>query len=318
MARFRRWASIAVGLSVLGYVAYAVYKGLSETTTELVGFDWPLYVPILGLTLVNYGLRYLKWSYLLTRLGIRVPHRTNVWIFLAGLAMVISPAKAGEIVKPWLVRTCAGGSLLKTVPALVVERGTDGIAVAILAAVGVSTYYAEATSVIYWTLGVSLLAVVAISVRPVAIGILRAIGRIGPLERPARHLEDVYEATRACLEPVPFAVTMAASLVAWFAECVGYWLVFRGLHVAASLDAATFLYAFATVFGAPSPGGLGVADAALAEGAPRVIEAITAPQALAASLLVRLATLWLGVGFGAVALMRMETVIARARAEAAG
>jgi glycosyltransferase 2 family protein len=313
MASFRRWAAVAVALSVLGYLAYALYKGLGETAGELASFSWGLYVPVLLLTLVNYGLRYAKWSFLLGRLGIVVPHRINLWIFATGLAMVISPAKAGELVKPWLVRTCAGGSVMKTVPALVVERGTDGLAVAILAAVGVSTYYSEATSVIYWTIGLSLLFVAAISVRPLAIGALRALGRVGPLARTARHLEDVYEATRTCLEPVPFAVTMAASLVAWFAECIGYWLVFRGLGVEASLDSATFLYAFATVFGAPSPGGMGIADAALAEGAREVITGITGPQALAASMLIRIATLWFGVALGAVALLRMERVIAAAR-----
>jgi uncharacterized membrane protein YbhN (UPF0104 family) len=313
MIRFRRWAAIAVALAVLGYLAYAVIHGLSETWEELAAFDWPLYAPVLGLTLVNYGLRYAKWSYLLGRLGISIPHRTNVWIFLAGLAMVISPAKAGEIVKPYLVREAAAGSMVRTVPALVVERGTDGLAVVILAAVGVSTYYAAASSMIYWTIGGSLLAVAAISVRPVALGALRTLGQIGPLASTARRLEDVYEATRTCLEPAPFALTMGASLVAWYAECVGYWLVFRGLGVDTTVGAATFLYAFATVFGAPSPGGMGLADAALAEGAAQVIPQITGPQALAASILIRIATLWFGVALGAVALLRAERVIEGAR-----
>lgn len=317
MIRFRRWAAIAVALAVLGYLGYAVWKGLSATAGELAGFAWPLYVPVLGLTLVNYGLRYAKWSFLLGRLGITVPHRINVWIFASGLAMVISPAKAGEIVKPYLVRTCADGPVLRTVPALVVERGTDGLAVAILAAIGVSTYYARASSLIYVTIALSFAFVALISVRPVALAALHAMGRVGPLRATARHLEEVYEATRTCLEPVPFVVTMAMSLVAWFAECIGYWLIFRGLGVATTVGAATFLYAFATVFGAPSPGGMGIADAALTEGAQTVIAGITPPQALAASMLVRLATLWFGVALGAVALLRMEAVIAAARAAAA-
>lgn len=317
MVRFRRWAAVAVALAALGYLGYAVWKGLSATAAELAGFAWALYVPVLALTLVNYALRYAKWSFLLGRLGIEVPHRINVWIFAAGLAMVISPGKAGEIVKPYLVKTCADGPVLRTVPALVVERGTDGLAVVILAAVGVSTYYARATSLIYGTIGMVLACVVLISVRPAAIGALRALARIPPLARTARHLEDVYEATRTCLEPVPFAVTMAMSLVAWFAECIGYWLIFKGLGVTTTLGAATFLYAFATVFGAPSPGGMGIADAALAEGARELIRDIDAPQALAASILVRLATLWFGVAIGAVALLRMERVIAAARVQPA-
>ena len=85
--------------------------------------------------------------------------------------------------------------------------------------------------------------------------------------------------------------------------------MFKGLGVAATLDQSTFLYAFSTVFGAPSPGGMGMADLALSEGALSMIHGITPGQALAASLLVRVATLWFGVVLGAFALLRMEQVI---------
>lgn len=312
MARFRRWAAAAVALAVLGYLLYAVWKGIAATGRELATFRWSLYLPVLGLTCVNYGLRYGKWHLLLRQLEVGLPHRTNGWIFLAGLAMVISPGKAGELVKPYLIQVCTGAPMLRTVPALVVERGTDGLAVVLLAAIGVSTYYAEARALIYGTIAISLLLVVALSFRPVAreaIGLLAGIG----LRGPAIRLQEVYDATWTCLRPWSLALTMAMSLVAWFAECVGYLLVLQGLGVDAHLGAATFLYSFATVFGAPSPGGMGISDAALVEGAVQIVDGITAPQALAASLLIRIATLWFGVLLGAFALLRMERVIAQHR-----
>ncbi|HWV37740.1 MAG TPA: hypothetical protein VN033_04600, partial [Vulgatibacter sp.] len=54
----------------------------------------------------------------------------------------------------------------------------------------------------------------------------------------------------------------------------------------------------------PSPGGLGVADLAMQEGAAHLIPGITQAQAMGSALLCRIATLWLGVGIGAVALLR--------------
>jgi uncharacterized protein (TIRG00374 family) len=312
MVRFRRWAAAAVALAVLGYLLYALWKGIAETQAELAHFSWPLYLPVLGLTIVNYSLRYGKWHLLLHRLGVAVPHRTNAWIFLAGLAMVISPGKAGELVKPYLVQVCTRAPMLRTVPALVVERGTDGLAVVILAAIGVSTYFAEARELIFGTLAVSALIVAVISIRPLALGALDLLARVGFVRLSAR-LSEVYEATWTCLQPVPLALTMGMSLVAWFAECVGYWLIFRGLGAETSLGAATFLYSFATVFGAPSPGGMGMSDVALVEGALQLVRSLTPPQALAASLLVRMATLWFGVLIGAFALLRMEKVIAQSQ-----
>lgn len=313
MVRFRRWAALAVALAALGYLAYAVLTGLRETAAELATFAWSLYVPVLLLTLVNYGLRYVKWAFLLRVLGVDLPHRVNAPIFLSGLAMVISPGKAGELVKPYLVNVCTGAPMVRTVPALVVERGTDGLAVILLAAVGVSTYSSENTALIFGTLGVTLALVGALSIRPLVEAGLRAIRPLPVVGRFAERGAQVYEATALCLRPIPLAVTVALSVAAWFAECVGYWLVFRGLAVPASLDVATFLYAFATVFGAPTPGGLGMADAALAEGAIGLLDGIGRPRALAAAILVRLATLWFGVALGAIALLRMEQVIEEAR-----
>jgi len=309
IARFRRWAAIAVALASLGYLAYAVWRGLSETTTELLGFRWSLTVPILALTLVNYGLRYLKWHYLLGRLGIRIAHRVNAPIFTAGLAMVISPAKAGELVKPYLVQVCTGASMTRTLPALIAERATDGVAVILLAALGVGTYYAQATPLIWGSLAAFLVVLVLLSSRRLVQGGLSLLRRVVGLRRLVDRLDEVYAATRVCFAPVPLLLTTALSLVAWFAECIGYWLVFVGLGLDTSLWADTFLYAFATVFGAPSPGGMGMADVALTEGAVAIL-GVTAPQAVAASLLVRVATLWFGVLLGAFALLRMESTIA--------
>ena len=202
-------------------------------------------------------------------------------------------------------------------PALVAERGTDGIAVVALAAIGVSTFYAEAASLIWGTILGIVAVLVVLAVKPLAMGLIGLVRLVPPLTGLAGRLEESYLAMRTCLAPVPLMVTVVASLVAWWAECVGYWLVLYGLGIWAGLDAATFLYAFATVFGAPSPGGMGMADAALAEGAVALVDGLTDPQALAASLLIRVATLWFGVILGAVALLRLESVLDLAEAEAA-
>lgn len=309
MERYRGAVAAMIALAALGYLAYAVWHGLSETAAQLVGFSWPLYVPVLALTLVNYGLRYLKWAWLLQRLGVVMPPRANLAAFVCGLAMVISPGKAGELVKPWLVRQVTGTPMARTIPALVAERLTDGIAVVLLAAFGVATYQPEAMGLILATLGVLALGIVAFAFEPLARALLDLTERIPGVRALVPKLREVDAALRTCLGPIPLVVTLALSMVAWYAECVGYWLVFRGLDVDASLGVSTFLYAFATVFGAPSPGGVGIADVALVEGALRLVEGLEEPTALAAALLVRIATLWFGVLLGAFTLLRLDSFL---------
>lgn len=308
ISRFRRWVVVALGVTVLGFTGYAVFTGYHETAAELEGFRWALYVPVLLLTLVNYGLRFAKWAWLLRKVDIDVPHETNAWVFLCGLAMVISPGKAGEVLKPWLVRTLVGAPFERTVPALIAERGTDGLAVLILAAMGVSTYMADGVKLVAGT-GVAsalFLGLVASETASMAlIGLVRRVGLTGVADR----LTEAYRALRICLSPSSLFGLTAVSLVAWWAECVGYWIVFRGLGVQASIGACTFLYSFATVFGGPSPGGLGMADGVLIGGALTAVPDLTHGQALAAALLIRVATLWFGVLLGAFALLRIEHVI---------
>ena len=315
MRRFRRWASIALAVAVLGYLVYALWKGFSDVTGELAAFHWPTYLLVLLLTIGNYALRYFKWDFLLNRLGIHIPHRANLWVFMTGLAMVISPAKAGEIVKPYLVRELTNTPMTRSIPALVTERVTDGLAVISLAAIGVSTYYADSAQLVYGTLGLIAAGLVAISVQPIAMFILGIIKRVPYLEGIGTKLEELYVAMRVCVAPWSLLVTYLISLVAWFLECIGYWLIFRGLQVDnAGIDISTFLYAFSTTIGGPSPGGLGVSDVALVELALPLVDGLTAGQALASSLLIRVATLWFGVGLGAFAMLRIDTVITKWKA----
>ena len=67
--------------------------------------------------------------------------------------------------------------------------------------------------------------------------------------------------------------------------------------------------AFATVAGSAMPGGLGVADGALIGGAKELIVGITVEQAMLASILTRIATMWFGVALGALALLKLSSIL---------
>ncbi|MCB9675024.1 MAG: flippase-like domain-containing protein [Alphaproteobacteria bacterium] len=306
---FRKWVAIAIALSALGFIGYGLYKDLPGTLEQLASFRWSFYLGVLLLTLVNYGLRYGKWHFLLYRLGVRIPHSANLPLFLCGLAMVISPAKAGEVVKPYLVKVITGTPMQRTIPALVAERVTDGIAVVALATLGVTTFAPDRIDVVLFAcavLGSGFAVLLSKRLSLVIIGVMRKLPVVG---RVGDKLEEAYMAMRECLSPVPLVITVAMSLAAWWAECLGLYLVYMGLGAHTSIEVSTFLYAFATTAGGFSPGGLGVTDLVLGELGLALIPTLTEGQAVAASLLIRIATLWFGVVLGALALLRIEGVI---------
>lgn len=316
LGRFRRWALIGVALGALLYLGLSLYAGIPAVADELARFAWLWALPIVALSLFNYALRFWKWHYLLGRLGVRLDWRENAQFFIAGLAMTITPGKAGELLKPMLVRSATGAPLTRTIPALITERGTDAMAVLGLAAIGVTTYFAEGVGAL---IGVGVVGVVGLAIlssERLSLFLIDQLGKLPLLSKLHGRLIEMYQAMRTCLAPVPLFFTVVASIVAWGAEGVGYLLILEGFGVTgADLSVSTFIYAFSSIAGAPSPGGLGVADAALQEGALHLIPGITRAQALGSALLCRLATLWLGVAMGGLVLLRYGATLGQADAE---
>lgn len=306
--RFVRWVVGAAVFGALLYLGGSLWAGFDDMKAAFGAFQWWLVPPLVALTLTNYGLRFLKWHYFLGRLKVPMPFVEDLWNYLAGLAMVISPGKAGELLKPYVVRARTGVPMATTIPALVSERLTDAIAMLALAGISVTTYAADQAVYVLAPLVLVALGLAVLAHKGLSLAILRLLGRLPLLGKVVPKLEEMVRATRVCLAPLPFLVSLLLSFGAWFAECVAYWLVLRGLDVAATLDVSVFIYAASTVLGAPAPGGLGVSDGALAFFARTLIGA---PEnlAVASALITRVVTLWVGVGVGAIALVRVSRML---------
>lgn len=316
VARFGRWVAWAVALAALLYVGISIWVGVDEVSAALAKFNWFWYLPVLGLTLVNYGLRFWKWHILVRRLGVQISARDSATYFVSGLAMVISPAKAGELLKPYLVRLKTGTPMATTIPALITERLTDGIAALALAAISVGTYAGDRAIYVYGPIATTVVGLAVLSHKGLSLAILRVLTRLPGVGKVGTKLEEMYLAMRTCLAPSTLFLTVGMSLVAWFAECVGYKAVFHGFGFDVSIDACTFLYAFATVAGGPMPGGLGVADGVLVELPMHLVPNLDQGLAVASAALIRIATLWFGVILGALALIRVGGLLAEADKQA--
>ena len=131
---------------------------------------------------------------------------------------------------------------------------------------------------------------------------LPVVGQVVP------KLDSLIASLHTCLSPISLLVTVLISMVAWGAECVGCMLVMQALGIETDLALATFLYTFATLFGGLAPGGLGMTDWALIQGTS-LITRCTTGVATASAFLVRVATLWIGVAIGALALLKVSAML---------
>ncbi len=307
MMTFRRGLVWAVGAGIIIYAVGAFWGGRDEVMGELARFAWLMLVPILALSLGNYLIRFLRWQIYLRVLGLRVSAWTSISVFMAGLAMTITPGKVGEFLKSYLLRETDGIPMTRTAPVVFMERVTDLLALVALASVGVGTYYEKGI----WILAVSgaaLLAGVAVLYsRTLCMALLKPLHSIPRLDRVAAGVQDTVLSAHDLTRPVPLLAGLALGTAAWTCECLGFHLCFVALDQEMATGASVFVYAFSTIAGVVSPGGLGATDASLVGFAMGIADGLTESAAVTAAFVCRACTLWFAIAVGAVFLLRFST-----------
>jgi uncharacterized membrane protein YbhN (UPF0104 family) len=136
----------------------------------------------------------------------------------------------------------------------------------------------------------------------VGVAAIVVIVRSPLLERFAA-LGEAPAAARLLLGWGPLIGMTALSAVSWFCECLAAYVCVRGLNLDLSLADTVLVFSVGSLAGALSflPGGLGVAEASMT-GLIRVLGDTTKGQAAAATVLIRLSTLWFAVALGLVGL----------------
>ncbi len=295
--------SLVFGLLVLAALAFV--SDLPQTLTALAHFDWAYLPLVLLLTFLNYSLRFVKWQWYLRLIGARPPLERSLSIFASAMSMVMTPAKVGEFLKAYMLRVTDAVPIARSAPIILAERITDGLAMIVLSIVGLAYYQAAWPVLAFLIAGMGGAALVVQS-RRLSLRLLD-IGERLPLEsRVSHHLHELYESSYILFHWRNLLPSIALGIVSWTGECVAFYLVLIGLGIAPSTTLflqATFIFAFSTVVGAVSalPGGLGAADASIG-GLLVLVVGLSKELSVAATLLIRLCTLWFGVGIGLVAL----------------
>jgi uncharacterized membrane protein YbhN (UPF0104 family) len=292
---------VPLALGVLVVVGLALTANPRELARSLRNFDVRLLVPVLALSVFNYALRYVRWEIYLKRLGSPLSRGRSLAVFLIGFLLGVTPGKAGELGKAWLVRELGGGQALRVVSAVLAERVTDVLGTFVLIALGALPLPGGP-----WIAAAGLSGVVAIVVllswqrgADWVFTILRRMPVIGPR---VPHLVEMYDRLRELLSPGLAIMATAVATVAWAAEGLGFWLVVRNYAPKADLLVSVFNYTAANVLGGLSmlPGGLGAAEGSLA--ALLHGQGLDTADASSITLVIRGATLWFAVLLGLAAL----------------
>jgi glycosyltransferase 2 family protein len=230
----------------------------------------------LALTLVTCLVRAERWQYLLAPLGhtrFWVAFRTTVIGFAASFVL---PARAGEVLRPYLLAKQERLPATAAFATIIVERMLDLVAVLVLLSVfflGFTRGEGDAAPRLYQAVVLG-----ALAVAPVGVGILvlmfvmaghpeRLHALVLRVERllPARAAQAVAGFARTFAEglavvrhPSRIAFATGWSIVLWALIAAQVWVIARAFHIALPF-AGSFLITAMLVVGVslPTPGGVG-------------------------------------------------------------
>lgn len=283
--------------AIIVYVILGIYADFGNLLSALESFDWRYVILLLALTTLSYLIRFVRWNFFLKGVGVNLNLKDNLFIYLSGLSMTITPAKAGEVWKGWLIKDINGDSLSKTVPVVISDRLTDMLALVIFSLLGI-LYYKQGAYVIITILilfGGFIIAVRTEAVSNILIGILEK--KAGKYSKDVKSMHITFKET---LTPKKLIITTGLGLIAWFMECMALYLTVIGFGDHIGIIVSTFTFSFASLAGALSliPGGLGVAEATLS-GLLQFF-GLTATISIGAAIIIRFSTLWYGTFLGIV------------------
>jgi glycosyltransferase 2 family protein len=319
MARWNGRIVIAAIVVVAAIAALSITGDLRAVGARVGTFAWWTFAAAIGLSVLNYAVRYGRWALYLHYQDISVPRSSRIGVFVAGLSLAITPGKVGELVKSYLLRELHAVPVTRSAPVVIAERVTDLTALVVLALIGVAIYGVAITATVT-SAAVIAIGLLVLAWPKLAHAIIRAVTRPKFAARFRDRLIEIYDGIAALCRPVRLALATAIGGVGWLGECVGFALIVHGFP-GASIDVglAMLIYAVTTIVGALSflPGGLGITEGAMTLLLVQSAHGLDTPTAVAAAVLCRIATLWFGVvlGLGGMAWTRRR--IARLPASAA-
>lgn len=218
---------------------------------------------------------------------------------MSGLIMSVTPGKFGEVLKSYLVKQISGTPISKTVPIIFVERITDFVSLILIAVAGAFSFGYGKGLVI--AVGIFfLLLLVVLSNKNIALPIIGLLEKIKFIKKYISSIHHAYESGYTMLRPLPLFYMTVLSLISWFFECLGYYIILISFNIDVSIFWSSFSYALATIIGAITmlPGGLGVTEGSLTfllveKGAANEI-------AVASTFIIRVVTLWFAVLVGII------------------
>lgn len=288
--------------SIIVYAVFLLVSDINKILDKIINFEL-IYIPIiLGLVVVSWLIVYIRWYLILKTSNIKIPHKINFQIFLAGGALGITPGKMGELFKSQILKDKFNIPRTKTAPLFILEKFLDISGAMIVTCIGI-WFVSEIGYLVIVGLFSLIIITKIITSRKLFLRILDFAKHFKFMTKFIEPLSVSHENLSALIFKKEMVVFILLSAVYWIVIGCAAYFVLLGLGI----DTITLIntissYSSSLIIGAISfiPGGVGIAEASLI--GLLTIQNIELSNAVVVVVLIRLFTLWFSTLSGFVAL----------------
>jgi len=302
LRRWQFWLGIIISLAFL-YIALAKLNlGLVWETIRRANYWW--IVPGVTVYFVAVWARTWRWHYMLRSIQAIPLSRLFPVVVIGYMGNNIYPARAGEIIRAYVLKKKEGVSISASLATIVVERIFDGVTMLFFVFVVLpfvtldqDLRHVVILSSLLFFAALAIFFIIAISPRRTKMVYDWLIDRFLPerLRGPIKGFADRFlEGLRSLRRPRDMAMIFITSVFVWLTETVKYWFVMHSFQFVVSffvLMLMTAVVNLATTIPS-SPGYVGTFDAP----GIAILEGFGVPGPLAAGYtLILHAALWLPI-----------------------
>lgn len=306
--------SVVVGIAI--YAALFLLGDLDSTIQAVMSFSPGGWIVVLGLSLANYVVRFVRFDRYIRSVSSTSPKRLRHFlVYLGGFALTTTPGKAGELIRSVYLRVDSV-PLSASLGAFAMERVMDLLAIALLAIMIVQDQ-PQFRWIAPAVVAVVLLVVLLLHKEGITVWLRELSDRYsGRLRAFIAHSASTLNNTKRLLRPSTAMGGLVAGVFAWSCEGVAFSYILTTLGADVSIVQAIGIYGLSMLLGAISfvPGGLGSTEIVMS--LLLTGQGVSLETAVAATVICRVATLWFAVLLGAIALLILTRLYKDERADA--
>lgn len=243
-----RWLGILISLALLGWVLHSF--NLREAGRVLRSANYLYLVPVCALLVINFAVRALRWGVLFDDRGFPCWSELFIAMMIGYFANNILPARAGELIRAYVLGKRSGVPKSMALATVVVERVADLLVALLLLAVVLVLYPLPAwlgrAGVVVGTISLLALAFLAslnIWGSRLLNWTLRRLHYLpaGSLARIEAVGNGFVVGVRGLRNPRRALLFLSSTAVIWFLETFCVWLIAQGFALSLSFSGALFL-----------------------------------------------------------------------------